>query len=230
MTLTAVSADSHVTEPGDCYLPFIDPAYRDRAPVSLTHDMMGAVMSVDNGRSRDPVRHGRGGRSLVGPDRPPHLRRLGRAAPGRLGSEGPPRRAGSRWRQGRSALPVGRHDPVQPPRRRLQEGLFRRVQRVARALRLSGSRPADRSRADRAAQRRGRHRGSGTDRRRSGCAASCFPGFAGCFDGSSREGDYDDPRWDPLWQAADRPEAAAVVPHPHRQRQPRRGRSSAARR
>ena len=30
MTLTAVSADSHITEPGDCYLPFIDPAYRDR--------------------------------------------------------------------------------------------------------------------------------------------------------------------------------------------------------
>ena len=54
MTLTAVSADSHITEPGDCYLPFIDPAYRDRAPVSVTHDMMGAAMSVDNGRSVVP--------------------------------------------------------------------------------------------------------------------------------------------------------------------------------
>ena len=51
---TLVSADSHVTEPGDCYLPYIDPAYRDRAPVSLTHDVMGAAMSVDNGRSVIP--------------------------------------------------------------------------------------------------------------------------------------------------------------------------------
>ncbi|MEY2591150.1 MAG: hypothetical protein QOJ67_3134, partial [Acidimicrobiaceae bacterium] len=25
MTITAISADSHITEPGDCYLPFIDP-------------------------------------------------------------------------------------------------------------------------------------------------------------------------------------------------------------
>ena len=32
--LKAISADSHITEPGDCYLPFIDPAYRDRAPVA----------------------------------------------------------------------------------------------------------------------------------------------------------------------------------------------------
>ena len=44
----------HVTEPGDCYLPFIDPAYRDRAPVALTHDVMGAAMSIDNGRSVIP--------------------------------------------------------------------------------------------------------------------------------------------------------------------------------
>ena len=29
-----------------------------------------------------------------------------------------------------------------------------------------------------------------------------LPGFAGCYDGSSREGDYDDPSWDPFWRAA----------------------------
>ncbi|MCU1375482.1 MAG: hypothetical protein JWO68_2768, partial [Actinomycetia bacterium] len=28
--ITAISADSHITEPGDCYLPFIDPKLRDR--------------------------------------------------------------------------------------------------------------------------------------------------------------------------------------------------------
>jgi predicted TIM-barrel fold metal-dependent hydrolase len=54
MTITAISADSHVTEPGDCYLPYIDPAYRDRAPVAFTHEKLGAVMSVDNGTSVIP--------------------------------------------------------------------------------------------------------------------------------------------------------------------------------
>ena len=28
MTLLAISADSHVTEPGDCYVDRIDPKYR----------------------------------------------------------------------------------------------------------------------------------------------------------------------------------------------------------
>ena len=54
MTITAISADSHITEPGDCYLPFIDPAFRDRAPVAFTHDQLGAAMSVDNGASVIP--------------------------------------------------------------------------------------------------------------------------------------------------------------------------------
>ena len=54
MTLFAISADSHVTEPGDCYLDRIDPKFRDRAPVADTDDVMGAVMDIDNGRSRVP--------------------------------------------------------------------------------------------------------------------------------------------------------------------------------
>jgi uncharacterized protein len=54
MTLLTISADSHVTEPGDCYLDRIDPAYRDRAPRATTDDTMGAVMDIDNGRSRIP--------------------------------------------------------------------------------------------------------------------------------------------------------------------------------
>ena len=52
--ITAISADSHVTEPGDCYLPYIDPKFRDRAPVAITHEQMGAAMSVDNGKSVIP--------------------------------------------------------------------------------------------------------------------------------------------------------------------------------
>jgi predicted TIM-barrel fold metal-dependent hydrolase len=54
MTITAISADSHVTEPGDCYLPYLDPAYRVRAPAAFTHEKLGAVMSVDNGTSVIP--------------------------------------------------------------------------------------------------------------------------------------------------------------------------------
>src|SRR3954454_11562313 len=54
MTLLAISADSHVTEPGDCYVDRIDPKFRDRAPVARTDDTMGAVMDIDNGRSRVP--------------------------------------------------------------------------------------------------------------------------------------------------------------------------------
>ena len=54
MTTFAISADSHVTEPGDCYVDRIDPAFRDRAPVADTDDVMGAVMDIDNGRSRVP--------------------------------------------------------------------------------------------------------------------------------------------------------------------------------
>jgi predicted TIM-barrel fold metal-dependent hydrolase len=42
-----ISADSHVTEPGDTYVDRIDPRYRDRAPV-LRHDpVMGATMFID---------------------------------------------------------------------------------------------------------------------------------------------------------------------------------------
>ena len=52
--LFAVSADSHVTEPGDCFTDRIDPAFRDRAPVAATDPRMGAVIDIDNGRSRIP--------------------------------------------------------------------------------------------------------------------------------------------------------------------------------
>ena len=45
----SISADSHVTEPGDCYVDRIDPRFRDRAPVAADDDTMGAVMVIDGG-------------------------------------------------------------------------------------------------------------------------------------------------------------------------------------
>ena len=50
----SISADSHVTEPGDCYLPRIDPRFRDRAPVAKTDAKVGAVMAIDAGKSWVP--------------------------------------------------------------------------------------------------------------------------------------------------------------------------------
>ena len=52
--LLAISADSHVTEPDDCYFPNIDPKFRDRAPRATTTDQMGATMVIDNGVSNIP--------------------------------------------------------------------------------------------------------------------------------------------------------------------------------
>jgi uncharacterized protein len=54
MALFTISADSHVTEPGDCYVDRIDPAFRERAPRATVDKTMGAVMDIDNGRSRIP--------------------------------------------------------------------------------------------------------------------------------------------------------------------------------
>jgi uncharacterized protein len=41
-----VSADSHITEPPDCYTARIDPAYRDRAPHIIHHDTKGDLYVI----------------------------------------------------------------------------------------------------------------------------------------------------------------------------------------
>jgi hypothetical protein len=40
------SADSHVTEPPDCYARFIDPAYRDRAPHIVRDEKRGDLYII----------------------------------------------------------------------------------------------------------------------------------------------------------------------------------------
>ncbi|WP_081856698.1 amidohydrolase family protein [Sphingobium sp. DC-2] len=42
-----ISADSHVTEPPHCYIDYIDPAYRDRAPRIATGDDGGDAFVID---------------------------------------------------------------------------------------------------------------------------------------------------------------------------------------
>src|SRR4051812_45284385 len=53
--IPCISADSHVTEPGETYVDRIDPQFRDRAPRLIDHDTMGAVMLIDNGASMVPL-------------------------------------------------------------------------------------------------------------------------------------------------------------------------------
>lgn len=46
MPTTVISADSHITEPPDTYIPRIDPKYRDQAPHLTTIDNVGDVFVV----------------------------------------------------------------------------------------------------------------------------------------------------------------------------------------
>jgi hypothetical protein len=48
MALLSISTDSHVTEPGDCYVDH-NPMCRDRAPAAHTDERRGAVMPAVSG-------------------------------------------------------------------------------------------------------------------------------------------------------------------------------------
>ena len=43
----AISADSHVVEPPNCYVDFIDPKYRDRAPRIVTQPDGSDAFHID---------------------------------------------------------------------------------------------------------------------------------------------------------------------------------------
>ena len=45
-----ISADSHITEPPNCYTDYIDPAFRDRAPQMVNHDTRGDLFMVEDMR------------------------------------------------------------------------------------------------------------------------------------------------------------------------------------
>jgi len=47
MTLLTISADSHVTEPPNCYIDHIDPKYRDRAPRLVRTEEAGDTFVID---------------------------------------------------------------------------------------------------------------------------------------------------------------------------------------
>ena len=197
MTITAISADSHVTEPGDCYLPFIDPAFRDRAPVAITHDVMGAAMSVDNGASVIPY-------GMV-------------AAAGR-----PWDKIGPFLHVGWDELHPGGWDADARLTEQDRDGVGVEVLYPSVGMLLCNHPDADYKHACFAAYNQwlGRFTAVAPDRllgigqtalrsveegiadlesiKALGLRGVMLPGFAACHD----EGDYDDPRWDPFWRAA----------------------------
>ncbi|HEY7134536.1 MAG TPA: amidohydrolase family protein [Acidimicrobiia bacterium] len=197
MALYSISADSHVTEPGDCYLPRIDPRFRDRAPIAVTDDTMGAVMDVDNGRSRVPY-------GMV-------------AAAGR-----PVEKIGPFEHVGWDELHPGGWDPVARLAEQDRDGVAVEVLYPSVGMLLCNHPDADYKKAcfdaynlwiaefqDTAPDRlvgigqtalRSVEEGIDdlTHMKGLGLRGAMLPAFPACIDG----GDYDDARWNPLWRAA----------------------------
>jgi predicted TIM-barrel fold metal-dependent hydrolase len=63
-----ISADSHVTEPPNCYQDFIDPKYRDKAPYVQIGPNGGAVYVIEGMNDGKPYTIGYGGMSAAGID------------------------------------------------------------------------------------------------------------------------------------------------------------------
>lgn len=63
-----ISADSHITEPPNCYVDYIDPKFRDRAPRMHINDKGGAVYVIEDMVDGKPYIVTYGGMSAAGRD------------------------------------------------------------------------------------------------------------------------------------------------------------------
>lgn len=198
MTLLTISADSHVTEPGDCYLDRIDPRFRDRAPRALTDDTMGAVLDIDAGTSRIPY-------GMV-------------AAAGR-----PAEKIGPFEFVDWDELHPGGWDPVARLAEQDRDGVAAEILYPSAGMLICNLPDADYKKACFDAYNLWIAEYQATDPRRLvgvgqttlrsveegvadleaiaglGLRGVMMPGMASCLD---EVGDYDDPAWDPLWEAA----------------------------
>ncbi len=197
MTLFTISADSHVTEPGDCYVDRIDPAFRDRAPRATTDKTMGAVMDIDNGKSRIPY--------------------------GMIAAAGRPAETIHPFTYvGWEELHAGGWDPKARIEEQDRDGVSTEVLYPSVGMLLCNHPDADYKRAcfdaynlwisEFQSHAPARLVGLGQTALRSveegiedlermadlGLRGAMLPGFAACH----ADGDYDDHRWDPLWRAA----------------------------
>ena len=197
MTLLTVSADSHIVEPGDCYVDRIDPRFRDRAPIGVTDEKLGALMDVDNGRSRVPLWF------LSAAGKPAEYLNMSHY----VGWEG---------------LYPGGHDPKARLLEQDRDGVSAEVLYPSIGMLLCNHPDADYKRAcfdaynqwlaEFVAVAPDRLIGLGQTALRSpaegiedlermkelGLRGVMIPGYPACRE----EGDYDDPRWDPFWRAA----------------------------
>ena len=55
MTQRPISADSHITEPPDCYRAHIDPKFRDSAPHVVSDARLGDIYVVDGMKQTIPM-------------------------------------------------------------------------------------------------------------------------------------------------------------------------------
>ena len=199
VALVTISADSHVTEPGDCYLDRIDPKFRDRAPVADHRRHHGRG---DGDRQRPqphPLRHDRGGRTprrdqstrsstSDGTSCTPAAGTRRRGSPSRTATASRPRC--STRRSGCCSATTPTPTTRRPASTRTTCGSP--SSRPTHPTRLIGHRP------DRAAQRRGGHR-----RPRGASKALGLRGRdAARLRRVPRRRRLRRPRWDPLWRAA----------------------------
>jgi predicted TIM-barrel fold metal-dependent hydrolase len=196
MALFTISADSHVTEPGDCY-ERIDPAFAARRPVAATDDTMGAVIDIDNGRSRIPY--------------------------GMIAAAGRPAESIHPFTfVGWDELHAGGWDPAARLVEQDRDGVTVEVLYPSVGMLLCNHPDVDYKKAcfdaynlwitDFQAHAPDRLVGLGQTALRSvdegiddlraiadlGLRGAMLPGYAGCH----ADGDYDDRRWDPLWETA----------------------------
>ncbi|MSO79830.1 MAG: amidohydrolase [Acidimicrobiia bacterium] len=197
MALFTISADSHITEPADCYADRIDPKFRDRAPVGATDDTMGAVMDIDNGRSRIPY--------------------------GMIAAAGRPAESIHPFMfVGWDELHQGGWDPAARLTEQDRDGVSTEILYPSVGMLLCNHPDVDFKKAcfdaynlwitEFQSHAPARLVGLGQTALRSveegvddlqhiaelGLRGAMLPGYAGCH----ADGDYDDHRWDPLWRAA----------------------------
>ena len=55
MAKTPISADSHITEPPNCYIDYIDPSFRERAPHVAKKEKFGDVYVIDGMEKTIPI-------------------------------------------------------------------------------------------------------------------------------------------------------------------------------
>ena len=160
-----ISADSHIMEPPGTYVDRIDRKLQAKAPQDRAEHRAWRHLRDRRAwktRSRWAWSQPRASRPRSSPAFG-GTRSSTICIRGGWDPEGPSRGSGPRRRQRRDHLPDRRHGALQPPRRRLQEGLLRRLQPVDRRVLRRAARAPARLRTDRDAHARGGHRGPAGD-------------------------------------------------------------------